>query len=82
MVGNKPAKKMKNGQTYSETGPIRNEWMKEPTSDDFTYRKFWHQMEFSNTVSPANAKKVLNLLRNLEEQASVLPIIKLLAECK
>jgi 2-methylcitrate dehydratase PrpD len=70
--------KMKNGRVYSETGVMRTAWMKEPTPRDVIEAKFWHQVEYSKTISRANAKKLLSRLEKLEEQADVKEIVSLM----
>jgi hypothetical protein len=74
--------KMKNGEVFSETGQMRTAWMKEPTPRAEIERKFWHQVEYSKTISQAKAKKLLKLLENLEEQKGIGEIVELLVKGK
>ncbi len=69
---------MNDGREFSETGMMRTAWMKEPTPRDVIEAKFWHQVEFSGTVSQANAKNLLQLLENLEAQDNITEIVRLL----
>jgi 2-methylcitrate dehydratase PrpD len=70
--------KMRDGEVFSETGNMRTAWMKEPTPRDVIEAKFWHQVEYSKTISRTNAKKLLKILENLEEQEDVNQIISLM----
>jgi 2-methylcitrate dehydratase PrpD len=72
--------KMKNGQEFSETGLMRTAWMKEPTPRDVIEAKFWHQVEYSKTISQANAGKVLKFVENLEKQDSVIELVELMVK--
>ena len=56
--------------------------MKEPTPRDVIEAKFWHQVEYSKTVSQSNARKLLKLLENLEEQPDVNQIVELMTAKK
>ncbi|HEX7475399.1 MAG TPA: MmgE/PrpD family protein, partial [Dehalococcoidales bacterium] len=74
--------KMKNGEVFSETGQMRTAWMKEPTPRAEIETKFWHQVEYSKTISQAKAKKLLKLLEKLEEQKGIGEIVELLTKGK
>ena len=74
--------KMKDGQVYSELGKMRTAWMKEPTPRAEIEDKFWHQVEFSRTVSKNNAMKLLQMLENLEELDDVKKIVRLMVAGK
>jgi 2-methylcitrate dehydratase PrpD len=74
--------KMKSGQVYSEAGQMRTAWIREPTPRAEIEAKFWHQVEFSRMVSENNAKRLLQLLENLEEQDNVKEIVRLMVAGK
>ncbi|MFC1862557.1 hypothetical protein ACFL1Z_01205 [Thermodesulfobacteriota bacterium] len=43
--------KMKDGKEYTVARTPRREWVKKPTPRDELIAKFWHQVDFSQTVS-------------------------------
>jgi len=69
---------MKNGQEYSESGTLNRDWAEKPTPMQQVTNKFWHQVDFSQTVSRENAGNLLELLQNLEEVDNVSRIAELL----
>jgi len=54
--------KMKDGKEYTEARAPRREWVKNPTLRDEIIAKFWHQVDFSQTVSRKNAQQILDLV--------------------
>jgi 2-methylcitrate dehydratase PrpD len=70
--------KMKNGKEYSESGTPHREWTTRPTPKEEIVTKFWHQVDFSQTVSRKNAKKLIDLIDHLEEVENVNQLIELL----
>ena len=70
--------KMTDGREFTESkGPPR-EWVKTPITKEKILQKFWHQVDFSKTVSQKNAQKVLDLIDNLESVKDVKQIIRFL----
>jgi 2-methylcitrate dehydratase PrpD len=59
--------KTKNGKEYSESGTPNREWSTRPTPREKIVAKFWHQVDFSKTVSRKNAKKLIGLIDRLEK---------------
>jgi 2-methylcitrate dehydratase PrpD len=77
-MGIKVEVKMNDGRELSESqGPSR-EWVKNPIPREKIIAKFWHQVDFSNTVSRGNAEKVLDRIDHLEEIDDSSDIVKLL----
>jgi 2-methylcitrate dehydratase PrpD len=69
---------MMDGREFTESkGPAR-EWVKNPISKEKILQKFWHQVEFSKTMSQKNAQKMLDLIENLEKVDDVKQIIRFL----
>ncbi|MFC1819646.1 MmgE/PrpD family protein [Thermodesulfobacteriota bacterium] len=69
---------MKDGKEHTESGTPNREWTKKPTPREEIVAKFWHQVDFSRTVSRKNARKVLDLVENIEEVENVYKIVELL----
>jgi hypothetical protein len=59
--------KMKDGREFTESGTFNRDWTQRPTPMDTILKKFWHQVEFSQTVSRQNAEKIIDLCQNLEK---------------
>jgi 2-methylcitrate dehydratase PrpD len=78
LMGVKLTVKMKNGKEYSESGTPHREWTTRPTPKEEIVAKFWHQVDFSQTVSRKNAKKIIDLINHLEEVENVNQLIELL----
>jgi 2-methylcitrate dehydratase PrpD len=74
--------KMKNGKEYSESGTPHREWTTRPTPKEEIVAKFWHQVDFSQTVSRGNAKKLIGLIDHLENVKDVNKLVELLAARK
>jgi 2-methylcitrate dehydratase PrpD len=72
--------KMKDGQEFFESGALNRDWTKKPWPKEQIVAKFWHQVDFSQTVSRRNAEKLLSLLENLEEVKDVNKIVALLVK--
>jgi len=70
--------KMKDGREFSESSALKRDWAKKPTPREEIADKFWHQVDFSQTVSRENAEKLLGLLGKLEGVENVNEIVKLL----
>ena len=69
--------RVKDGREFSEIGTQRREWVKQPIPRDEILNKFWHQVEFSKTVSQKNAKKLVALVSDLENVEDVRKVIEL-----
>ena len=71
--------KLRNGERFCETNDTpKGEPLTKPLSMDDIKTKFIANIDFSQTVTRANAEKALKLLENLEELDSLNPIIELL----
>jgi 2-methylcitrate dehydratase PrpD len=70
--------KMKNGKEYSETDKVNRDWVFKGTPKSEILEKYWHQVDFSRTISKTNAEKILALVDRLDELDSIRPIIELL----
>jgi 2-methylcitrate dehydratase PrpD len=71
--------KMKDGRVFSEfTDAPKGDPAKNPMTKNDIIEKFWRNVEFSQTISHDNAKKLLNLIENLEELDNVNRLVKLL----
>jgi len=70
--------KMKNGKEYSESGTPNREWTTRPRPREEIVAKFWHQVDFSKTVSRKNAKKLIGLIDRLEKVGDVNKLVDLL----
>jgi 2-methylcitrate dehydratase PrpD len=70
---------MNDGQEFSESkGPVR-EWVTHPITRETIIKKYWHQVNFTNNVSPKNAERILETILNLENVEDVSLLIKLIA---
>lgn len=65
---------MVDGQEFTETRGIR-EWGKNPITKETILQKFWHQVEFSKTISEKKAQKILDQIENLENLENIKQII-------
>ena len=74
--------RMKDGREFSEVGAPRRDWVQKPTPKEEILAKFWHQVEFSRTVSKKNAEKLLALLNGLEQVDNVSRIVELMVKPK
>jgi 2-methylcitrate dehydratase PrpD len=75
----KLAVKLRNGQEFCETNDTpKGEPLTKPLSMDDIKTKFIANVDFSQTVTRANAEKALQLLQNLEEIDSINRIAELL----
>lgn len=70
--------RMKDGKEYTVSRAPNREWVEKPTPRDEIIAKFWHQVDFSQTVSRKNAQKVLDLVVKIEEVENVNKIVELL----
>jgi 2-methylcitrate dehydratase PrpD len=70
---------MKDGRQFSEfTDSPKGNSVNNPITKDELIAKFWTNVEFSQTVTRKNAKKLLKLLENLEAIDRVDRIVELL----
>lgn len=74
--------RMKDGRGFSEVGVMRRDWTQKPTPREEILAKFWHQVEFSKTISRKNAEKLLGLLDRLEQLDNVNGIVELMLKPK
>jgi hypothetical protein len=74
--------RMKDGREFSEVGAMRRDWTQKPTPREEILAKFWHQVEFSKTISKKNAEKLLGLLDRLEQVDNVNRIVELMLKPK
>ena len=70
--------KIKSGKEYSESGTPNREWTTRPTPREEIVAKFWHQVDFSKTVSRKNARKLIDLIDRLEKVEDVNKLVELL----
>lgn len=70
--------KMKDGSEYTESGAPNREWVKRPTPREKIAAKFWHQVDFSQTVSRKNAEKLIALIDHLEDLQGVNELVECL----
>ena len=82
LMGVKLTVKIKNGEEYSESGTPQREWTTKPTPKEKIVAKFWHQVDFSQTVSRGNAKKLIGLIDHLENVKDVNKLVELLISRK
>jgi hypothetical protein len=57
---------------------MNRDWAVKPTPKEQILAKFWHQVDFSKTVSKTNAQKVLDQIEDLENVEDIGQIVKLL----
>lgn len=70
--------RMKDGREFSESGTLNRDWAERGTPREQIVAKFWHQVNFSQTVSREKAGKLLGLVEKLEEVDDITQIVKLL----
>ena len=70
--------RMKNGKEYFETDRVNRDWAFKGTPTSEIIEKFWHQVDFSQTISRSNAERLIELIGRLDELDSVHPIIELM----
>ncbi len=71
--------KMKNGIEYSsDVNFAKGEPVLSPLSKDEVKQKFMNNIAFSQTISKANAEKIINLVENLEEVNNISELIELM----
>lgn len=70
--------RMKNGEEYFETDQVNRDWAFKGTPTSEIIEKFWHQVDFSQTISRSNAERLIELIGRLDELDSVHPIIELM----
>jgi 2-methylcitrate dehydratase PrpD len=71
--------KMRDGREYIEDRGASRDWITNPISKSKILEKFWHQIEFSKTVSEKNARQVLDLVDNIEQVDDISRIVRLMA---
>lgn len=64
------------GRKYTETRGANRDWMKNPITRETIVKKYWHQVDFSDTVSRSNAEEILDLIVNLEKVDDVSLLVK------
>jgi 2-methylcitrate dehydratase PrpD len=70
--------KMKDGREYEESGTANRDWAFKGTPKAEIEAKYWHQVDFSQTIPKANADTLLDHLNELEQLDNIQPIIQLL----
>jgi 2-methylcitrate dehydratase PrpD len=70
--------KMKDGKEFIESGTANRDWAFKGTPKSEIEAKYWHQVDFSQTIPRANAEKLLECLNMLEQLDNVNSIIQLL----
>lgn len=70
--------RLKSGREFFESGTANRDWAYKNTPSTEIEDKYWHQVEFSKTISKANAKNLLEDLKRLEELDNIKTIIQLL----
>ncbi|MFH1647105.1 MAG: MmgE/PrpD family protein [Chloroflexota bacterium] len=70
--------KMKDGRELSESGVLNRDWTQKPAPMKQVTDKFWHQVDFSRTVSRKNAARLLEMLQNLEDVDDVSRVVRLM----
>jgi len=70
--------KMKDGREFSESKTMNRDWAVKPTPKEQILAKFWHQVDFSKTVSKTNAQKLLDQIEDLENVEDIGQLVKLL----
>jgi 2-methylcitrate dehydratase PrpD len=78
VAGIKLQVKMKDGREYVQAKTASQDWLTRPWPMEQVLAKFWHQVEFSKTVSRPNAEKLLEQIDRLEKLENVSQIIKLM----
>ena len=73
---------LKNGKALYESGTVNRDWAFKGTPKAEIEAKYWHQVDFSQTISRANAEKLLDNLNRLEQLENVNEIIQLLQTSK
>ena len=70
--------KLKNGKELFESGTANRDWAFKGTPKSEIESKYWHQVDFSQTIPKANAEKLLDNLNKIESLDSANEIIQLL----
>jgi 2-methylcitrate dehydratase PrpD len=78
VMGIKLQVRMKGGKEYAEAKTLNRDWLTRPWPKDQVLAKFWHQVEFSRTISRQKAEKLLEQIENLEELENVNSIVNLM----
>jgi len=74
--------RMKDGRVITEYTPVAIGELPNPLTGDALKAKFMEQVEFSQTVSEKNAKKIIRLVENLEEVENIREIVDLAVKPK
>lgn len=74
--------KLKDGSEYSESAASNRDWAFNPTPKSEIVSKYWHQVEFSQTIPRENAEKLLEQLDTLEEADDIQGVMQLLVKTK
>ena len=69
---------MNDGRKFKETKGANTSWVKNPITRETIIKKYWHQIDFSNTISRNNAQKILDLIINLEQVDNIGLLVKLI----
>ncbi len=77
-MGIKLEVKMKDGHTFTQHKTANQDWLTKPWPMERILNKFWHQVDFSQTISRAQAEELLEQIDKLEKLENVDPIVKLM----
>jgi len=70
--------KMKDGREFDEFAEIASGDPRNPISREQLMAKFWHNIDFSRTISRQNAEKFVKAVENLENLDNVKKLVDLL----
>ena len=70
--------KMKDGREYFESDAANRDWAYKGTPKSEIIDKYWHQVNFSKTISDSNAERLLNIIDKLEKVDQIQTLIQLL----
>lgn len=69
---------LEDGSEFTESSAAKFEWMEKPIPRSAIEEKFWHQIDFSETVPRQAAEKLVTKLNALEEEQNLKSIMNLL----
>ena len=70
--------RLTNGRQLSEYKSEPRDWAVKPTPKKQILTKFWHQVDFSKTLSRSNTESILEQIEDLEKLDNVDRLVKLL----
>ena len=74
--------KLKDGRVFHESGSVNRDWAFKGTPKADIEAKYWHQVDFSQTISKTNAENLIEQLNTLDQKNSIKEIIQLLQKPK